>query len=86
VPGPRTPRGQGQGYGNVRHQIARQGCVHWVGTAGWIPASPEPSPAHATAERFRVLQAIPEGRMRRGVRIPHIHRISHIHRLNQRIP
>jgi hypothetical protein len=31
---------------------------------------PEPSPAHASADLIRFLQAIPEGRLRRGVRFP----------------
>ena len=31
---------------------------------------PEPSPAHASADLISYLQAIPEGRMRRGVRFP----------------
>jgi hypothetical protein len=31
---------------------------------------PEPSPANASADLISFLQAIPEGRMRRGVRFP----------------
>jgi hypothetical protein len=31
---------------------------------------PEPSPANASADLISYLQAIPEGRMRRGVRFP----------------
>jgi hypothetical protein len=36
----------------------------------WIPSLPEPSPVNASADLISFLPAIPEGLMRRGVRIP----------------
>jgi hypothetical protein len=40
------------------------------GRREWIPSLPEPSLANVSADLISFLQAIPEGRMRRGVRFP----------------
>ena len=76
MPGPRTPPGPGAGLRERASPDRSAGLrpLGWVG--GKDPCVARTLSCPASADLIRVLQAIPEGRRRCGVRIPHIHRIN----------